>query len=156
MKVLLIDLDAHRSQLSRLLGMNGAAGSNGAVPRAQETEFPGVSVIPAQALSLRPILQQSALQDLIEKTQTGFDLVLLDCPPLLPVADAHIIGAVADRAILVVRAGFTPHEIVDQAIGDLGKDKILGAVLNRVRPSNVPYFKSIYGYYRRSKKQGRS
>ena len=75
---------------------------------------------------------------------------------MLPVADAHIIGAVADRAILVIRAGLTPHEIVDQAINDLGRDKILGAVLNRVQPSNIPYFKAIYGYCRRGAKQGRS
>ena len=158
LKVLLIDLDSHRRNLSRLLGFDDSSSQNGngAVPRAVETELPGVSVIPAQALHLRPILQQSALQDLLDKTRTGFDIVLLDCPPMLPVADAHIIGAVADRAILVIRAGLTPHEIVDQAINDLGRDKILGAVLNRVQPSNIPYFKAIYGYYRRGAKQGRS
>ena len=83
-----------------------------------------------------------------------FDLVILDCPPLLPVADTHVIGEVVDKALLVVRAGATPRAMLEQAIEDFGKDKFLGAVLNRTQPKDIPYFREVYGYYRRDSARG--
>ena len=81
-----------------------------------------------------------------------FDIVLLDCPPLLPVADAHVIAEVADVAILVVRANSTPKQLLEQALKEFGEKKFFAAILNRAKPYNIPYFREVYGYYRRTSK----
>ena len=74
--------------------------------------------------------------------------MLLDRPPLLPVADTHVIGDAADSAILVVRANRTPREVLKQALKEFGAEKFFAAVLNRAHPYNIPYFREVYGYYR--------
>jgi hypothetical protein len=66
------------------------------------------------------------------------------------VADTHVIADVADNAILVVRANSTPRKILEQALVQFGKDKFFAAILNRARPNDIPYFREVYGYYRRS------
>jgi Mrp family chromosome partitioning ATPase len=78
-----------------------------------------------------------------------FDLVVLDCPPLLPVADTHVIADIADRTVLVVRANSTPKQVVEQALKDFDREKLFAAILNRAQPQFIPYFREVYGYYRR-------
>lgn len=73
-------------------------------------------------------------------------IVLIDAPPLLPVTDAAILAAHTDGAILVVRAGKSTTDQVEQALQNLEQvsGKVLGLILNRVsiRGSSGSY----YGY----------
>jgi capsular exopolysaccharide synthesis family protein len=72
----------------------------------------------------------SVLQDLKQR----FDFVLVDVPPVLPLADAPILCRVLDGAIVVVRAGITAGEVVAAAIDSLHGVKVHGLVLNDVDP----------------------
>jgi Mrp family chromosome partitioning ATPase len=96
-----------------------------------------------------PLLDPRRVQLLVQRALQEFDLVLLDCPPLLPVADTHVIAEVADRALLVVRANSTPKQIVEQALKEFDRQKLFAAILNRAQPQFIPYFREVYGYYRR-------
>jgi len=49
-------------------------------------------------------------------------------------------------AVFVIRAGVTPFAAVDRAIADLGREYIIGTVLNDVDPSALPAT-SYYGHY---------
>jgi succinoglycan biosynthesis transport protein ExoP len=162
-RVLIIDLDTHRGTLSFEAELEGVAGAlessdrNGVpVPfHAYPTDCSGVWIMPtgqtyATGAGAVPLLDPERVQNLVNRGMEEFDMVLLDCPPLLPVADAHVITDVADRSMLVVRANSTPQEIVKQAIDTFGKDKLFAAVLNRAQPQFIPYFREVYGYYRRS------
>jgi Mrp family chromosome partitioning ATPase len=76
-----------------------------------------------------------------------FDLILLDTPPVLPVADTMSIKDQVDAFIFIFRMGFTPYVMLRQVIEDMGKEKIIGVVLNRVEPQSQKYYKRYYGKY---------
>lgn len=162
-RVLIVDLDTHRGTLSRETGLEDVPGAlesslgrtNGAAPRLHcyATDLGNVSIMPTgrvEGAEAVPLLDPERLRALVARCLEEYDLVLLDCPPLLPVADTHVIGDVADSAILVVRANSTPKEVLQQALKEFGTEKFFAAVLNRAHPYNIPYFREVYGYYRRT------
>ena len=67
------------------------------------------------------------------------DIVVLDSPPVLPVADTLVIGRACAGAVLVVESGQTPTGAVQQAKNALirNQTRILGIVLNKVQPRDV-------------------
>ncbi|MDP9074480.1 MAG: CpsD/CapB family tyrosine-protein kinase, partial [Actinomycetota bacterium] len=96
----------------------------------------GPSVInPGELVSLDRTAQ--LLDGLAEEA----DLVLIDSPPVLPVADALVIGRMAAGAVLVVEARKTPVSAAAKAKDLLirNKTRILGVVLNKVRPRDAGY-----------------
>jgi Mrp family chromosome partitioning ATPase len=79
------------------------------------------------------------------------DLVLLDSPPVLPVADSLVIGRVAAGAILVVESRRTPITAVQKAKDLLirNRTRLLGVTLNKFedrQPSHGFTYGSAYGY----------
>jgi protein-tyrosine kinase len=166
-RILVLDLDAHRATLSHECGLDDAAGAlQSSDPRdptnmdfhVYSSDIPGISIMPAGYVEFGadgpPIVSPVHVGVLVLRAIDDYDMVILDCPPLLPVADTHVIGEVVDKALLVVRAGATPRDMLDQAIDEFGREKFLGAVLNRARPSDIPYFREVYGYYRRDSARG--
>jgi len=165
-RVLIVDLDTHRATLSCEAELDGVAGAiessakrNGTpVPYyAYATDCTGVFIMPTGntgdgGAGTVPLLDPERIQNLVRRGVEQFDIVILDCPPLLPVADTHMIAETVDRSILVVRANSTPQPIVRQALESFGKDKLFAAILNRAQPQFIPYFREVYGYYRRSSK----
>ncbi|MCK6460080.1 MAG: CpsD/CapB family tyrosine-protein kinase [Planctomycetes bacterium] len=160
-QVLVIDLDTHRATLSGEAGLDGVEGAmessqHDGVPdlHAYPTDRPGVFIMPVGKLDLSsiggvPLLDPARVQLLVQRALEQFDFVLLDCPPLLPVADTHVIADIADRTVLVVRAHSTPKQIVEQALREFDSGKLFAAILNRAQPQFIPYFREVYGYYRR-------
>lgn len=161
-RVLVIDLDTHRSTLSHEARIASEAGAlESSAPRNGDlvpfhcypTDCAGVSIMPTGIVDIEagaPLLAPERINNLLKQALETFDIVVLDCPPLLPVADTHVIGDVADRAILVVRANSTPKVILEQALQEFGKERFFAAILNRAQHYYIPYFREVYGYYRRS------
>jgi len=160
-RVLVIDLDTHRSTLSHEAHIADLAGALESTERRNgdpapfhfyETDCKGVSIMPTGFVDIEtgaPLLDPERIGNLLKQATETFDIVVLDCPPLLPVADTHVIGDVADRAILVVRANSTPKVILEQALQEFGKERFFAAILNRAQHYHIPYFREVYGYYRR-------
>lgn len=166
-RILIIDLDTHRGTLSREAELEEADGAletavatngNATAYHCYATDCDGVSIMPTgrvgEGVENVPLLDPQRIHGLAQRGLEEHDLVILDCPPLLPVADTHVIGDVVDSAILVVRAGSTPREVLERAIVEFGREKFFAAILNRARPQNIPYFSEVYGYYRRDSKKG--
>jgi len=166
-RVLIIDLDTHRATLSHEAGLDDAAGALQSCDptdvanldfHAYETDIPGVTIMPVghQPVGLMgpPLVSPVHTGVLILNALERFDIVILDCPPLLPVAETFVLREVVDAAIMVVRAGSTPRDMLDQAIDDFGREKFMGAILNRTKPGDIPYFREVYGYYRRDSSRG--
>jgi len=159
-RVLVIDLDIHRGSLSRSAHLEQCPGAiesslnGGQTPpfHAFETDVENLSIMPCGACAVddagATLLSPERIQRLVARALEQHDLVLLDCPPLTPVADTHVIGEVADASILVVRSGHTPKDVLEQSLVQYGKEKFFAAVLNRARPHEIPYFRDVYGYYR--------
>ena len=77
----------------------------------------------------------------------SFDLVLIDAPPVIAVADASILAPQTDGVILVLDAGSVPRQAAQQAKDQLDKvsTRFLGAVLNNVRVEDD--YQYYYYYY---------
>ncbi len=79
----------------------------------------------------------------MERLSPYFDWILIDSPPVLPLTDSICLQQHTDATLLVVRAGQTPREAVQQTVALLGKKNIVGIVLNGVEARDRTY----YHYY---------
>jgi Mrp family chromosome partitioning ATPase len=86
------------------------------------------------------LLQSPVFGQILEKIAPCFDWILIDSPPVIPLTDSLWLQQQADATLLVVRAGQTPREAVEQTIELLGRKNILGVVLNGVEARNHLYY----------------
>ncbi len=85
---------------------------------------------------------------LIETLSQQSDVLLLDTPPVLPVADTLVIGRMAAGAVLVVESRRTPVPDVQRAKSALTQNqtRLLGVVLNKVQERDLAASSYSYGY----------
>lgn len=81
-------------------------------------------------------------------------MILLDSPPIVPIADSHFLAGLSDGVILVIRARQTRRELLQRAVESLGATNILGVVLNDVEYGDTRYAYA-YRYYQRHYTAGR-
>jgi capsular exopolysaccharide synthesis family protein len=93
------------------------------------------------------LLGSGELGKVFETARKRFDLVLVDNPPSLPVADAIIVGTHCDGTIGVLRAGRTSRKALQRFVLTLARNRIhiLGLVIEAVDMSATEY-RSVYGY----------
>jgi succinoglycan biosynthesis transport protein ExoP len=159
-RVVVIDFDLHRRALTSEVRLKDARGvvdlvldADAAAPLpVYPSGCEGLYIAPSGSRPSQrslPLPDKARVQAILEKARAqGFDIAIADCPPIVPVADAHVIGEVVDGAVMVVRAHSTPRPVVEQAVNEFGRDRFFAAVLNRASPSRIPYFREVYGYYR--------
>ncbi len=93
------------------------------------------------------LLGAGEIENVIAAARSRFDLVLIDNPPVLPVADAIIVGTYCDGTIGVMRAGKTSRKALRRFIQTLARNQvhILGLVIEAVDMTATEY-RSVYGY----------
>jgi capsular exopolysaccharide synthesis family protein len=156
LRVLLIDADLRRPTLHTLFGVANTAGlaaalvpgHNGRVDTVEVGE--ALTLLPAGRPETSPLggLASDRLKHLIADASSRFDWIIVDSPPVGMLADAHLVSEAVDGALLVVRAGVTPHSEMEAAADTLGNERILGIVLNAVDPEEVRgegYYSHYYG-----------
>jgi len=79
------------------------------------------------------LLSSGKMQELIEISRQAFDFVVIDAPPLLPVADARVLVDLVDGVVMVVESELTARDAVAAAIHETPalEEKLIGTVLNR-------------------------
>ena len=104
-----------------------------------------LTLLPAGAPDSEPLsaLISTRLQALLKDASEKFDWVIVDTPPLAATTDATLLCPLVDAALLVIRAGRTPLESVRQAVDAIGRERILGVVLNGSAQTGV----TQYEYY---------
>jgi capsular exopolysaccharide synthesis family protein len=95
---------------------------------------------PENALEL---MQSGKLSPLMNQLSTWFDWIVIDSPPVLPLADTSIWARVADGVLLVTRQGKTEKQHLKRGVEALDASKLLGALIN----SSANVARSNY-YYR--------
>jgi|SRR5579864_5144393 len=75
-------------------------------------------------------LRSSRMAEILEDLRQGYELVILDLPPILANSDAVLLTDLADSAICVVRSGVTPMSMVSKAVEQIESAKLRGVVLN--------------------------
>jgi polysaccharide biosynthesis transport protein len=159
--VLVIDADLHHASIAKSIklpawqGLTECLQDDSISPLAhiRRIEPLGWHLLPAGKPRRNPteLLQTPALRSVLEKVSAWFDWVLIDSPPVVPLTDAIAIQQHMDASLLVVRAGRTPQEAIQQTIDLLGKNKIVGIILNGIERRNQPYYQQ--GYYYGNAKQ---
>ena len=97
------------------------------------------------------LLGSGEIGKVFEAARERFNLVLVDNPPSLPVADAVIVGTHCDGTIGVLRSGRTSRKALQRFVQTLARNRIhiLGLVIEAVDMSATEY-RSVYGYNARS------
>lgn len=159
-KVLLIEADLHRPTLSEQLGLQKRAvgltscltGDADPVFAIRRLDPLGWYLLPAGESDENPteLLQREAFSTLLEKLTKTFDWVLFDSPPIIPLTDALSIARHTDASLLVARDGHTPRKAIEKAVAMLGRQRILGVVLNATEGLERLYsgYYAYYGYSR--------
>jgi capsular exopolysaccharide synthesis family protein len=139
-RVVLVDGDLRRPSIADAASVRVVEGLIDVVKSAEEKPVSLVqltetlSLLPAGAPEADPLsgLTSERMRRVLEEAAEQFDWVIVDSPPVGATADASLLAAMVDTAILVIRAGATPHTAVQQAIDVLGRARIHGVVLNAV------------------------
>lgn len=94
------------------------------------------------------LLNFPEMGDLIQDLKQKYDVVLLDTPPILPVADACVLSTKTDGVILIYQAGRTPRQALIRAKAQLENvnAKVLGVVINNVKADYIQDLSSYYKY----------
>ena len=154
-KVLLIDADLRRPSLHRAWGISEDRGLSDALRPlgAQELALVRVgetlTVLPAGRPDSDPTgaLTSESMRRILADARAQFDWVILDTPPIAAVDDATLLGSMVDAVLFVVRARKTRFPIVRNAIDSIGRDRIIGVVLNGTEVADAPaYGYDSYGY----------
>jgi len=116
----------------------------------QDTGVPNLSVLTSGPLPPNPseLLGSRRMGEVLAQLKSQADIVLLDSPPIIAVADAAILASKVDGVILVVQAYKTRRDFARKAKAILEKANanLLGVVLNNVRMDI-----SLYRYYAETK-----
>jgi capsular exopolysaccharide synthesis family protein len=154
-RVLLIDADLRRPSLHQLFDIDGTVGLTEGLTAAEDQPLalhrvsPHLTVLPAGRPTTNPMdaLTSDRMQRLVAEARDVFDWVIVDTPPVGLIADANLLAAMADGALLVIKAESTPYPVVRRAVDTLGRDRVLGVVLNQTL-ADTPTSKYDYaGYY---------
>lgn len=160
-RTLVIDADLRRPGMTTLLGLKGRAGvadllssdkspNEIAASHVLQTDAPGLDIIPAGLRRPNPaeLLASSAFIELLAWADSQYDQVLVDCPPVLAVSDAQIVGRLVDGAILVVRPDKNHRRLVARACESFRStgSQVLGVVANDVHDFHGSGYGYGYGY----------
>jgi capsular exopolysaccharide synthesis family protein len=154
LRTLLVDADIRNPTVHKLFGLPGEAGFSEVICGKTETSssvrptsVPGLSLLPAGRWSeqVTLALNQGGVQRLFEQLRREYDIIVIDSSPVLPVADALLVGQQVDGVLLSVLCQVSQlHNLYAayQRIEELGIPT-LGVVMNGVRGS---LYGAIYKY----------
>ena len=154
--VLLIDCDLRKASLHKKLGIgndlgltNYLAGDAQPVKITRGCQIPHLFLIPSGPLPPNPaeLLGSAKMVALLNLAAEKFDQVIIDGPPVLGLADAPILGSLAEATMLVAECGVTSRQFAQGAVKRLRstRTRLVGGVLTKVDTRNRSY--GYHGYY---------
>jgi succinoglycan biosynthesis transport protein ExoP len=157
-RVLLIDADMRRPDVHPRFNVPREPGLSDVVVRTVQVTtaqrhagIKGLWVLPAGRTAPNPaeLLSSERFDRLLADAKENFDIILIDSPPVLAVADAPILASKCSAVLFVIGAEMTNGKAARTALDQLvpANARILGAVLNRVDLNRQAYYYS--DYYRR-------
>jgi capsular exopolysaccharide synthesis family protein len=155
-RVLLVDCDLRRPQVHERLGIEKPQGLSDLLALTDCDVFPFISTVGnlhvmtggSQLGDTGGILSMRRTREVLARLREEYQMIILDSPPIVPVADSHFLAGLADGVILVVRARQTRRELLQRAVESLGSTNVLGVVLNDVEFGDTRYAYA-YRYYQR-------
>jgi capsular exopolysaccharide synthesis family protein len=161
-RVLLVDADLRRPGVNITFGIAKQAGLSEALTSEAPKKLsviqlsPTLAVLPAGHPNQDPMqgLTSPRMAQILEEATELFDWVIIDSPPVGILPDAKLLARMVDNVVFVIAAGKTPYAAIQRAADALGRDSILGVVLNRVDPKvaslGASQYYRYYGYRERT------
>lgn len=157
-RALLIDADLRRPSLHRIASLNNERGLSSLLrsqaslaDTIQSSEHEKLSLLPSGPIPSSPteLLSSPVMAALLEEASEKFDVVLVDCAPVLGLADSPVLSAIVDGVVLVIEADRGRGGALKTAIRRLRgmNPVIVGAVLTKFDPEHAGNrYSEYYGY----------
>jgi protein-tyrosine kinase len=168
---LLVDADLRNPSLSRWFALQTGRGLSDyltAEASIQEllvkTNVDKLTILPSGSFQANPVelIGSKKMESLVREMRERYSdrYIIFDSSPLLATTEPSVLTRLVDGIILVIRAGVTPRETVQQALATVEKEKVLGIVLNDLEFESgglaSRYFGSSDYYYRYRNKEKES
>jgi capsular exopolysaccharide synthesis family protein len=137
-KTLLLEGDLRRPTVAQKFGLGKVPGLSEWLRGETETmnvyrlEALGLWILPAGNAPENPLelMQSGKLSPLMDQLTSWFDWIIIDSPPVLPLADTSIWARLADGVLLVTRKSITEKQQLQRGLEALEPGKLLGALVN--------------------------
>jgi protein-tyrosine kinase len=155
-RVLLIDADLRRPTVHSLFGLGDTPGLVDVLMNVADLDQALVflpehhlTVLPAGGPPSHPaeLLGSATMRRTLDTLRSRYDRILIDVPPVAPLADLQVLAPMVDGLLMIVRAGVTPKPAIERALSELDATKVLGLVLNEAGShGGDEYTYEGYGY----------
>jgi exopolysaccharide/PEP-CTERM locus tyrosine autokinase len=156
--VLIIDCDLRRPSIHKQFGLGDVPGLSEHIANGTslsslllKTNVDRLSILPGGKPPFNPVelLSSQQMSKLLEEVKERYSdrYIVIDTPPPKMTAETYALSRQVDGIILVVEYGKTPRKMVSDVVEIMGKEKIIGVVLNKFDMS----LSSYYGYGKYSK-----
>jgi protein-tyrosine kinase len=159
-KVLLVDADVARPSILRELGIQTQAGlMDLLVDNTQNlsqlvlpTNVEKLSILPAgrRHKQATEFLASASMSRLLEQISARYPdrIIIFDSPPLLVTTESRVLASYMGQVVVVVEAGRTPRESVNEALSTIESNEVVGLILNKAQSvrAGSEYRYSGYGY----------
>ena len=156
-RVLLVDADMRKPSVHSLFDVKNSVGLSQVLARQAQlsdavmrSAFDGLDLIVSGKLPPDPtlLLDGTRFEDVLENLSSQYDLIVVDCPPVLGLADALQVTSKVEATLIVIEANDTRFANLRTALIRLRDNRIaiLGAVLSKFNAAQFGYGE-YYGYY---------
>jgi capsular exopolysaccharide synthesis family protein len=155
LNTVLVDGDLRRPELGTRFGFSRNLPGLSEVLRGErqlsevvyKLEGTGLSFLPAGVTPENPIevMQSGRLPQLLEQLETFFDWIIIDTPPVLPLADTPLWMKLADGVLLVTREGVCEKKQLERTVEVIDRSTMLGVIVNSCDSNEQKYYYARYG-----------
>src|SRR5271165_509742 len=150
LKTLLVDGDLRRPSLASRFGMSRSLpglveclrGERQLSEVVYKLEGSGLWFLPAGLPPENPLelMQTGRMADLLDRLGSFFDWVIIDSPPLIPLADTTLWAKLSDGVLMVVREGVSEKKPLKRALESLDPSMLLGVIVNSCSGDHKNYY----------------
>jgi capsular exopolysaccharide synthesis family protein len=155
LNTVLVDGDLRRPELAHRFGFHRNLPGLSEVLRGErqlsevvyKLEGTGLWFLPAGVTPENPleVMQSGRLQQLLEQLEAFFDWIVIDTPPIRPLADTSLWMKLVDGVLLVAREGVCEKKQLERALEVIDRSTMLGVVVNSCSSNDQKYYYSRYG-----------
>jgi capsular exopolysaccharide synthesis family protein len=158
-RVLVIDADLRKPKLHKIFEVENNAGLSGYLTGKHfmrnailKTTLDNIWLLPSGLIPPNPaeLLNSKKMNEMINVVRKGYDVILIDTPPVLAVVDAVVVCTFADSVILVVKSGKTTYKMLEKAVDEMNRSNthIIGILFNELNVGKGDYRYMDYYRYR--------
>ena len=152
--ILLVDADLRKGKLTKDLGLRAEVGLSDILGNGHDVQnsllsigIENLHILPSGKKPGNPaeLLGSKKMREMISELRKQYDYVIFDCPPVVPVTDAGVLGAHCDGVVMVLQAGRTQRGVIVHAqdLLSAARVKVLGYVMTNIE-YHLPQY--IYRY----------